>query len=141
MSAVPCNGCRTCCRDQLVPLLEEDEPNISHYDVVIHENNGLIVKALREKPNGECAHLGPAGCEIYEHRPIVCRSYDCRKQFKIMSRNERRGFTNSQIWKEARARLHTLDADDLATLQKYNGLASDGFKKMLRPVVRKNDAA
>ncbi|MCX6127945.1 MAG: YkgJ family cysteine cluster protein [Proteobacteria bacterium] len=30
------------------------------------------------KPAGRmCAYLGPKGCTIYEHRPLVCRQFAC----------------------------------------------------------------
>ena len=33
---------------------------------------------LQRRPDGSCVHLGSAGCEVYEHRPMVCRHFDCR---------------------------------------------------------------
>jgi len=31
--------------------------------------------ALRKKNNGECRFLENNGCTVYEHRPLICRSY------------------------------------------------------------------
>jgi Fe-S-cluster containining protein len=115
MSDVPCNGCTVCCRQQIVLLGDRDEPNIAAYDYR-HIGDHRV---LNNKPNGECTHLGPEGCTIYEKRPFVCRTYDCRKQFKILASSERRRFSNSALGDEARKRLGTLDAGDLADLPNY----------------------
>ena len=76
-------------------------------------------RVLNNKPNGDCTHLGPEGCAIYEKRPFVCRTYDCRKHFKSLAASERRRFSNSMLGAEARKRLATLDAADLADLPDY----------------------
>ncbi len=78
MSDVPCNGCTACCRQQVVLLSMEDEPNMAAYD---YRHVGDL-RVLNNKPNGDCTHLGPEGCTIYENRPFICRTYDCRKHFK-----------------------------------------------------------
>ena len=35
--------------------------------------------------DGYCVHLEPgnSGCSIYEHRPVPCRAFDCRKDSRI----------------------------------------------------------
>jgi Fe-S-cluster containining protein len=104
-----------CCRHQIVLLSENDEPNMAAYD---YRQIGQH-RVLNNKPNGDCAHLGPEGCTIYEQRPFVCRTYDCRKHFKMLASRERRRFANSALGDEARKRLATLDAADLADLQIY----------------------
>lgn len=104
---------------------------MAHYQFHEIAIPGLTVKVLDAKPNGDCVHLGDAGCQIYDHRPQVCVAYDCRKQFKIMPRNDRRQFRNSLIWKEARKRLSSLDAEDLVELDDYRQRASAGFRRML----------
>ena len=115
MSDVPCNSCTVCCRHQIVLLGQNDEANMSVYDY--RRIGGHRV--LNNKPNGDCAHLGPEGCSIYEKRPFVCRTYDCRKHFKSLSGSERRRFSNSALGDEARKRLASLDAQDLADLPNY----------------------
>jgi Fe-S-cluster containining protein len=38
----------------------------------------------RQTDDGYCAHIGPDRfCGIYENRPSICRSYDCRKDSRI----------------------------------------------------------
>ena len=122
MSDVPCNGCTACCRHQIVLLSDKDEPNIAAYD---YRRVGGH-RALNNKPNGDCAHLGPDGCTIYEKRPFVCRTYDCRKHFKSLTASERRRFSNSVLGDEARKRLATLDAGDLADLPSYRLRSAKG---------------
>ncbi|MGA7463223.1 MAG: YkgJ family cysteine cluster protein [Candidatus Korobacteraceae bacterium] len=40
---------------------------------------------IRRGADGYCHHLdrGRMGCGIYDHRPVVCRGYDCRKDARI----------------------------------------------------------
>lgn len=40
---------------------------------------------IRHNPDGYCHHIerGTKRCGIYESRPVVCRSYDCRKDKRI----------------------------------------------------------
>lgn len=120
---VPCESCVTCCRDQYIILMAEDEANLSAYQFDEIKVRETVFRILKSNPDGTCVHLGPQGCSIYEQRPEVCRAYDCRKQFLIMSRNERRQFKNSQIWDEARKRLPTLDDDDRAHISDYRARA------------------
>ena len=34
---------------------------------------------LAQHLNGDCLYLGPKGCEVYADRPVVCRTFDCRR--------------------------------------------------------------
>jgi len=45
---------------------------------------------LRQRADGACIHLGERGCTVYEQRPAVCRSFDCRA-FAAMGIVERCG--------------------------------------------------
>jgi len=40
---------------------------------------------IRQGADGYCAHLdrGANRCSVYQHRPSVCRTYDCRKDTRI----------------------------------------------------------
>jgi Fe-S-cluster containining protein len=40
---------------------------------------------INHNPKGYCSHLDTDGfaCTIYEHRPLPCRAYDCRKDKRI----------------------------------------------------------
>jgi len=33
---------------------------------------------LQRRSDGACVHLGERGCTVYEQRPAVCRTFDCR---------------------------------------------------------------
>ncbi len=133
MSTVQCAQCTACCRNQLIVLLQDDAPNMAFYDFSEHSENGVTLRVLNEKPNGECVHLSATGCTIYEHRPVACRFYDCRMQFKITSRSERRAFENGDVWDEARRRLHTLDVSDIAGLDEYAAKAKRNLRSMRWP--------
>jgi Fe-S-cluster containining protein len=104
-----------CCRHQIVLLSNDDEANMAIYDYRWVGGH----RVLNNKPSGECTHLGPEGCTIYAKRPLVCRTYDCRKHYKSLTGRERRRFSNSALGDEARKRLSTLDAQDLADLPNY----------------------
>lgn len=40
---------------------------------------------IRQADDGYCCHNQPStrGCGVYEHRPAVCRTYDCRTDVRI----------------------------------------------------------
>jgi Fe-S-cluster containining protein len=45
---------------------------------------------LQRRSDGACVHLGERGCTVYERRPAVCRTFDCRV-FAAMGLVERCG--------------------------------------------------
>ena len=49
-----CGDCKVCC---VVPPIDEPE--------------------MQKQPNAMCRHRSMGGCEIYEKRPTVCRTYFC----------------------------------------------------------------
>lgn len=104
--------------------MPEDEPNLDVFEI---NNLGNGIRVLKLLPNGDCAHLGPDGCTIYDRRPAVCVAYDCRLQFLSMSRVERRAHSSPGIWREARKRLDTLDEIDRLQVKGYEAK----FKSML----------
>src|ERR1051326_4818237 len=80
---VPCNGCTECCRhNSAVFLHPELGDDVASYQVRALEEpeTGRTVFLLATRQNKECIYLGPTGCKIYERRPFLCRSFDCRKQ-------------------------------------------------------------
>ena len=44
---------------------------------------------LATEANGQCVYLGASGCTIYERRPLLCRSFDCRKHYLILPTGDR----------------------------------------------------
>lgn len=93
---VDCGGCRLCCFHQRVAVFEGIDP-VEHYETEEvansymegHGQHGPVV-LLKIKPDGSCIHLGPTGCEVYEHRPRICRAFDCGGWFRSVPRGERR---------------------------------------------------
>ena len=107
---VPCNGCTACCRKQIVALFPEygDDPAILSRHV---ERDGVLI--LDEAENGDCVYLQDGGCSVWEHRPVLCRTFDCRQHFRDYTRAQRRrmvkaGLVSKEIFDAGRARLHTL---------------------------------
>ncbi len=47
---------------------------------------------MRKRPNGYCVHCDPDTyhCHIFEYRPLVCRTYDCREDKRVWLDFERR---------------------------------------------------
>jgi Fe-S-cluster containining protein len=80
---VPCNGCRACCHGSRIEVDTSKEPpeRLKHLDLVPDPHGDMRLR--RREEDGACVHLGERGCTIYEHRPEVCRSYDCRMWSRI----------------------------------------------------------
>ncbi len=55
-------------------MVLDDKDDASQYET--YSKDGKVY--LAKKENDDCVYLGPNGCTIYERRPIVCRSFDCR---------------------------------------------------------------
>ena len=122
MTMVSCNGCRACCRNQAVLLFPGDEPNLDIFELRNAEVRGSMVTMLKNRPNGDCWHLGANGCTIYDRRPVMCAHYDCRKQFLVTPKTERRLLDTPEIWTAARKRLNTLDEADHAEIARRRAL-------------------
>lgn len=83
--------------------------------VTAHPDTGEAVFLLATKGNGECVYLGESGCTIYERRPLLCRSFDCRKHYLILPRQDRDnlvrlGLSSRAVFNAGRARVKTLSA-------------------------------
>lgn len=120
---VPCNGCVACCKKEVVVLFPEKGDDVSQYDHVEIEVEGVGIRhALRHKNNGDCVYLGESGCTIHDRLPSVCKAFDCRMYLLSMYREERRrhirmgdsGVNNRrEIFKAANKILHTLTPDQI----------------------------
>ena len=118
-TAVPCNGCTLCCKGDAIFLhpLEGDDP--SKYQTVeaynpISKTNALM---LDHKPNGDCIYLEGGGCSIYNGRPLICRKYDCRKQFLSLTKAIKRmtiekGFASPDTYEAGKKRQWSLSRDE-----------------------------
>jgi Fe-S-cluster containining protein len=111
---VPCNGCTACCKKELVILHPEGGDVPAHYltRTIPHPLHGRPVLALLHKDNGDCVYLGEQGCTIYATRPAVCRSFDCRRLWSLLTSRQRREYSKDPVLKTrldaGRKRLHTL---------------------------------
>lgn len=79
---VPCGDCTACCRSSYFINIRPDE-----YETLAHIPSDLLFPAPGQPKgnvlmgfdeNGHCPMLKEGTCSIYEHRPLTCRSYDCR---------------------------------------------------------------
>jgi hypothetical protein len=67
--------------------------------------------------DGQCVYLGAAGCTIYDRRPLLCRSFDCRKHYLILPRQDRDnlvrlGLSSRAVFNAGRARLKSLSSEE-----------------------------
>lgn len=79
---VECGECTACCSSsQFIPLRPEETVTLRRI------NKDILVPApglpqghllLGYDTSGRCPLLRNGGCSIYEHRPLTCRTYDCR---------------------------------------------------------------
>jgi hypothetical protein len=76
---VPCNGCTACCRHDriMVDPAEETTDRLAHLELEPDDLEPDKLQ-LKHRSDGACVHLGASGCTVYEHRPTICRTYDCR---------------------------------------------------------------
>lgn len=84
---VPCNGCKLCCQRQIIVLFPEKGDQVETYE---HWEFKDGTPYLPLKPNGDCYYLGEKGCTIHDRAPYLCRTFDCRQDFKQYTRKERR---------------------------------------------------
>jgi Fe-S-cluster containining protein len=117
---VPCGGCTECCKTNqglfLHPELGDPVESYRHRSV-INELTGNPVFLLATEANGQCVYLGTSGCTIYDRRPILCRSFDCRKHYLILPKQDRDRLVQLQLSSRAvfnagRARLKSLSSEE-----------------------------
>jgi Fe-S-cluster containining protein len=123
---VPCNGCTECCRSGqglfLHPELGDDVESYQTNALLDAAGNKIFV--LSTTPDGACVYLGATGCTIYDHRPVLCRSFDCRKHYLMLPRQDRDNLVRLELSSRAvfnagRARLKTLsDAERKKCIEK-----------------------
>ena len=112
---VPCGSCTECCKsNQGLFLHPEQGDDVESYEFrveVDRERNPVFL--LSTTPDGACVYLGPSGCTIYERRPLLCRSFDCRQHYLILPRQDRDnlvrlGLSSRPVFNAGRARVKTL---------------------------------
>ena len=114
---VPCGGCTECCRSNQGLFLhpEQGDDVESYQHQVAADRAGKPVFLLATTASGACVYLGPSGCTIYHRRPLLCRSFDCRKHYLILPRQDRDnlvrlGLSSRAVFNAGRARVKTLSA-------------------------------
>jgi hypothetical protein len=121
ITAVPCNGCTECCRSGqglfLHPELGDEVKTYQTQTATDHAGNRVFL--LATTPEGACVYLGSSGCTIYERRPVLCRSFDCRKHYLMLPRQDRDnlvrlGLSSRAVFNAGRARIRTLSAPERA---------------------------
>jgi Fe-S-cluster containining protein len=113
---VACNACTECCKSKQALLLHPglgDDLESYQFRTAAHPDTGDPVFLLAVKENGECVYLGSSGCTIYDRRPLLCRSFDCRKHYLILPRQDRDnlvrvGVSSRAIFDAGRSRAKTL---------------------------------
>lgn len=79
---VPCGECTACCRSSYFIHIKPDEKRtLARIPAELQFSApglpaGTVLLGYDE--NGKCPMLIDDKCSIYEHRPLTCRSYDCR---------------------------------------------------------------
>jgi hypothetical protein len=114
---VPCNGCTECCKSNQGLVLhpeQGDEVESYKFQILGHRAAGDPVFALATDESGWCVYLGLNGCTIYHRRPFLCRSFDCRKHYLILPRQDRDnlvgiGLSSRAVFNAGRSRLKTLN--------------------------------
>ena len=117
---VPCKGCTECCRSGQALFLQPgqgDDVGSYRHRVLIDPATGSPTFLLEADAEGRCVYLGDAGCTIYDRRPLLCRSFDCRKHYLILPRRDRDnlvklGLSSRSVFNAGRARLKSLSADE-----------------------------
>ena len=116
---VRCGACTECCRSNqglyLHPAQGDQVETYQHR--CIQDEAGDPVYLLATTSAGACVYLGPSGCTIYERRPLLCRSFDCRKHYLMLPRQDRDnlvrlGLSSRPVFNAGRKRLRSLSAGE-----------------------------
>ena len=79
---VPCGDCDACCSSSLFIHIGKDEKDALRHipKELLFQAPGLPegTKLMGYDARGRCPMLTDKGCTIYTHRPVTCRTFDCR---------------------------------------------------------------
>lgn len=116
---VACDGCKACCRGEMVLLTEGDD--LANYPEAISldvedpfTGKKPTILIPHKKDSADCIYLGESGCTIYDKRPKMCRVFSCigfvRGVIKNTTRKDRRrdlanGKLDREIWEAGSKRL------------------------------------
>jgi uncharacterized protein len=79
---VPCGTCTACCTSsQFIHIAPDETDALAHIPKRLtfpapRLPKGHVLMGYNE--HGHCPMLIDNACSIYEHRPLTCRTYDCR---------------------------------------------------------------
>jgi hypothetical protein len=99
IARVDCGDCHACCQNQVVVLLPVDDATCGGWRL-----DGPH-KVMQRRPNGDCVHLGPDGCQIHGRHPQVCRAFDCAGAAKHPVLSRALGARRDPVQREGRRRL------------------------------------
>lgn len=68
--SLKCDGCTACCAGPIYRL-PEDSPQLPW--ITLPDGRDC----LPTHEDGRCIYAGE-GCAVYQHRPVMCRLFDCR---------------------------------------------------------------
>ena len=80
-SNVDCTGCSgKCCQVyEIIEITSKEAQSLEH-DISIYDGRFFL-----KRKDDKCFYQADNGlCTIHDRRPKVCRSYDCRKDFKTI---------------------------------------------------------
>ena len=92
-----------CCRNDTISLHPErgDDPALYQTVRITNPLTGKPGWMLAHKPNGDCVYLdvvdGAGRCGVYDHRPAICRAFDCGLAFAKLSRVDRRAMLKAGV--------------------------------------------
>jgi Fe-S-cluster containining protein len=79
---VPCGACNGCCRSSMfIHIRPYETDTLAHIPVELlfpapNQAIGHVLMGYDE--HGHCPMLVDDRCSIYDHRPLTCRTFDCR---------------------------------------------------------------
>ena len=118
---VQCGACTECCKSSQGLFLHPEQGDAveSYRHTSAFNQEGNPVYLLETTPVGACVYLGETGCTIYERRPLLCRTFDCRKHYLILPRQDRDnlvrlGLSSRAVFNAGRSRLKTLSGGERA---------------------------
>lgn len=117
--SLECGSCRACCYHEMIVLHPEegDEPWRYQTEMRMNPLSGRPVEAVKQRADGACVYLDVGqGCTIYEHRPVICKEFDCRRLYLKMPADIRKRMARAdphskRLLDAGRERVHTLEED------------------------------
>lgn len=104
---VPCGACSLCCRFSVTPVGVEEQAREQYLASVTDVPGIGRIWALQHRADGACTYLGSDDrCTVWDRAPAACKSFDCRVQYKRLSRARRREVARKvplwgEIWRAA----------------------------------------